>query len=114
MSTSAGLLLTHDVTGLQPVVAAYGTLDDRTAPGLAERLRACRGTRLVLDLSRLTFCDSAGLDELLREAGDSARAGGGLAVVAPPQGAVRRLLDLPGLVGRLDVHDDRAGALTAA
>ncbi|HLI16032.1 MAG TPA: STAS domain-containing protein [Acidimicrobiales bacterium] len=59
--------------------------------------------RVVLDLDRLAFLDSAGLVEILRAAGDLRRLGAEL-VVARPTRSTRRLLEVTGVAGRLSIE----------
>ena len=51
---------------------------------------------------------------IMGEARESHIQGGCLSVIAPPSSAVRRLLEICGLLEALGVHADRAGALAAA
>lgn len=75
-------------------------------------LIATRHPCVVLDLSGVTFCDSAGLNALLaaHRIATSNRASLVLACV-PPQ--LRRVLDLTGADQVLAVHDTVADAVTA-
>jgi anti-sigma B factor antagonist len=110
----ADLLITEeDVVGNR-VVAVRGELDLSSAPDLCARLEAHRGERVLLDLSQLGFCDSCGLRALICEAREAQIAGGGLAVVAPASGPIRRLLQMTGLEEALGVHTDVAHAVASA
>jgi anti-anti-sigma factor len=97
------------------LLSVSGELDLATAPGLCMRLTrlrmACRPIA-VIDLTDLRFCDSTGLRALLGEAREARIAGGRLSVIAPPGGAVRRLLDLTGADEALSVHDDLDQAMS--
>ena len=53
--------------------------------------------RIIVDLSRLTAIDAAGIGELVRALNVAAAAGGALRVVQP-QARVRRLLRVAGLI----------------
>jgi anti-anti-sigma factor len=106
-----------------------GELDLASAPGLREQLLGLLrpGTsRLVLDLSRVTFCDASGLAVLVG-ASHRARTLGGflrLAAVSPP---TARVLHITGLHRHLSIYPTvhaataapgegfgRVGALAAA
>lgn len=108
-----------EVLGDQPggvrVLRVEDELDAAVAPSLLEAVPSyVAGARgLVLDLSGVTFFDSAGcrlVDALARAAGG---AGLALRVVAPPGCPARRVLELIGLAGPL-VDDDLATGLAAA
>jgi anti-sigma B factor antagonist len=60
---------------------------------------------LVLDLSRLDFIDSTGLEVLLRAARRAHDSGGRL-IVARPSRYVRRLLEMTAIDQSLDVVED--------
>jgi anti-sigma B factor antagonist len=76
------------------------------------RLRMSGRPVAIIDLTDVAFCDSTGLRCLLGEAREARIAGGRLTVIAPPGGAVRRLLDLTGADEVLLVHDDGEEALS--
>lgn len=65
------------------------------------------GTTVVADLSEASFIDSTVIRTLLRlvERGED------LLLVVPKQGAVRRTLDLTGVLALLPVFETRAAAL---
>jgi anti-sigma B factor antagonist len=108
------LLLTEENLDGAWAVAVAGDLDLHTAPDLCRRLTARRGQRVVVDLSKLGFCDSCGLRALMGEAREAQFAGGRVSFVAPTEGSVLRLLELTGLVETLRFHADRARAVAAA
>lgn len=97
----------------QFVVRAAGEIDVATAPqverALAGPTRA--GKRVVLDLSKCAFIDSAGLRTLLgaRSAADSS--GGSLVLVVSDPGLLR-VFEVVGLGDVLEIHDTLAGALS--
>jgi anti-sigma B factor antagonist len=95
-------------------VEVHGDIDIRSAPDLCRILTAHRGARVVVDLTGVAFCDSCGLRAIMGEARESQIEGGSMSVIAPPSSAVRRLLEICGLLETLGVHPDRAGALAAA
>lgn len=80
-------------------VAPAGELDIATVPALERDLnRLCGGAgRLVLDLSRLEFMDSAGVHMLERLRG---RLGPDRLVIRPPHGPAGRALELAGSATR--------------
>ena len=100
----AGVRLLHPV----------GELDLTTAPPLLEDVQALvRGASgLVVDLSDVTFFDSAGIRLVDRFARECDRAGATFRVVAPPGSRCRRLLELVGMAGSV-TSDDLAAAIDA-
>lgn len=92
-----GIQLTVEPVG-DGVVEVAGELDIRTCEEL-ERVAgvpADLGERVVLDVSKLTFCDSTGLAGLVR-LHKRAIANGGQLVLRSPVPRVRNLLTLTGL-----------------
>ncbi|PYC87607.1 metal ABC transporter substrate-binding protein [Streptomyces tateyamensis] len=80
------------------LVAPVGELDHDTVPILRtalDRAVSARCRRVVLDCARLRFCDSSGLNLLLR-AQLAAREHGGAVELREPQPVLRRLLALTG------------------
>ncbi|GEB51815.1 MULTISPECIES: STAS domain-containing protein [Streptomyces] len=113
-STSQGRL-TVDVrhVGISAVVTPEGELDHHTADLLSEPLERCveEGySRLVVDCSRLQFCDSTGLNVLLGARLKAESAGGGvhLAGMLP---VVARVFEITGAGAVFTVHDDLEAAL---
>jgi anti-sigma B factor antagonist len=93
--------------GADVVLTVSGELDLSSAPELERALAesgAGRAQRVVIDLAQLTFMDSTGVSVLVR-AKQEADAAGRVLAVRHPNGQVRRLLELVGLLGRLDVED---------
>lgn len=75
-------------------VIVTGGLDVDTVPGLRERLlRVSRvpGSRIVLDLSGVTFCDALALGLLVAVGRRVRRHGGGLCLLAPSAAVVEAL-----------------------
>ena len=99
--------------GRLAVVRLLGEHDISTTQALAERLSELleSGSPLIFDLSDADFVDSA-VVHVIEDAHEAARARGvALAVVAPPDApAVRRLLELSGLVEKILVFPTRADA----
>ncbi len=95
------------------LVALTGELDAHTAVGLrsllAEQLLAGPGN-LVLDLSGLTFLDSAGVASLIAADKGTRRAGMRL-VLAAPHPKVRKVLGITGIDAVLDTVDSVEQAL---
>src|SRR5687768_6843398 len=88
----------RDVDGVR-VLEVQGELDLASAPLLCRRLdaaRAQRVRRLVVDLTRLAFCDSTGLRALMGAGNEIRVDGGRFAVACPTDGAVARLFDVTG------------------
>jgi len=95
------------------VVAVGGELDMATAPALGRALSdAIRGadTRVVVDLSGVTFVDSTGLAVLLNAARRATRAGLSLRV-ACPSGAARHAIAVARLDETLNVRDGIEAAI---
>ena len=94
------------------VMLAGGDLDIASAPALCKKLARRRGQRVVLDLSTTSFCDVAGMRAITDESRAS-RAGGGLFVIVAPTGSpAHRLMEVAGLLDAVEVHDDRARAIS--
>lgn len=83
-------------------VRLRGELDAASAPAVAARLRALRGPgqRVLLDLDDLAFIDMSGLRVVLAAADDASRDGWAFTVTRGSP-AVRRLIELVGVDGRL-------------
>ena len=94
------------------IVAAQGELDLHTAPRLAEALtpHVEAGTRVIADLTAVTFMDSSGVAVLVNALARARQTGAELVVVAP-EPRVRRVLAITGLDGMLPVLDSLADAL---
>ena len=104
------------------IVTLRGELDAHDAPRLREifvdaleRASAAGGPtkRLVLDLSAVDFLDSSALGVMVGALRRTREAGGELAVVLP-EGQARRIFEITGLEGVLDVRETREEALTGA
>jgi anti-sigma B factor antagonist len=88
------------------VVRLDGELDLATAPDLdacLQQLAAAGSVRLLLDLSKVDFCDSTGLNRIVAAARRSAEAGGWLRLAAP-QPQLLRVLELTGLLPQLATY----------
>ena len=106
----------HDVDGVH-VVGVSGELDLAGAVELCARVDAARDTghrRLVLDLTRLEFCDSSGLRALIGAAVEVRATAGRVVIVPPVAGAVARVFALAGVEEILPLRSsvtDGLGAL---
>jgi anti-sigma B factor antagonist len=88
-------------------VVVSGELDLATAPRLCAAVAEHGHAKvLVLDMTATTFIDSTGVRALLQADRRSARVGSRLVIVAG-DGAVRRVLELCQLDGRLTIVSDR-------
>jgi anti-anti-sigma factor len=103
-------------TGRGHVIAVLsGELDIASAPALREQLLGLlrpAASRLVIDLSAVSYADASGLAVL---AGTGRRAGllGGFLRLAAPAPAVARVLRLTGLHLRLDIFPTVQAAITS-
>lgn len=93
--------------GTTVVVAPAGEIDLATADNLRERLReACNRCRtLVLDLRRVRFLDTSGLQLVLEQQRVAAEADRRFVLVRG-EPRVQRLFDVAGLSDRLTMVDD--------
>ena len=113
-STQSGRLLVEVRNeGSSAVVTPVGELDHHTAELLREPLDECLAkglSRLVIDCSRLEFCDSTGLNVLLGARLKAEAAGGGvhLAGMLP---VVARVFEITGAEAVFAVHDSVTAAL---
>ena len=86
-----------------------GELDHHAAAPIRQQIDAaalaCRCTRLVLDLSRLTFMDSSGIGLIMGRYRMMTAAGGTLRVENAPQ-RVQQMMELAGL-SRLPIWNER-------
>jgi anti-sigma B factor antagonist len=98
------------------VISVAGELDIATAPQLCARLdasRAGRNPRMLVDLTKVEFCDSTGLRALLGAASEVRAHGGRFAMVCPPDGDVARLLEVVGAGEWLAIHGDAESGIAA-
>ncbi|TDT24437.1 anti-anti-sigma factor [Streptomyces sp. BK208] len=112
---SGRLLVEVREEGPSAVVTPAGELDHHTADLLREPLEDCltKGfNRLVVDCSRLEFCDSTGLNVLLGARLKAEAAGGGVHLVAM-QPVVARVFEITGAEAVFTLHDTLAAALAA-
>ncbi len=97
------------------VVAVTGEVDLSTASEVSKALELVseQTSRVVVDLSAVTFLDSSGINALLTGQRGLAENGIGLCVVAPG-GPVRRVFELTQLMETLGVADSVGDALAAS
>ncbi|WP_406193633.1 STAS domain-containing protein [Kitasatospora sp. NBC_01560] len=109
----AGLTVVVGASGRSVVLRPEGELDHDTAQPLREALEtALRGPPgpVVIDCEALSFCDSTGLNLLLRTR-LAAEDGGRALVLAGPGPMVARMLEITGAQGIIDVFPSVAEAL---
>ncbi|CAL9557443.1 STAS domain-containing protein [Streptomyces sp. enrichment culture] len=110
---SGRLLVEVREEGPSAVATPAGELDHHTADLLREPLEDCLAkgfNRLVVDCSRLEFCDSTGLNVLLGARLKAEAAGGGVHLVAM-QPVVARVFEITGAEAVFTLHDTLAAAL---
>jgi anti-sigma B factor antagonist len=96
------------------VVDVTGELDLDGAPILCAAIEsAALDEHVVVDLSRVGFCDSTGLKALLDAAREIAARGRRLVVVAPEDGPVRRVIAMTGAEEFLFVTAEREPVVSA-
>ncbi|GHF63892.1 anti-sigma factor antagonist [Streptomyces mashuensis] len=101
--------------GAGAVVAPVGELDHHTAELLREPLEKCvedGAARVVVDCSRLDFCDSTGLNVLLA-ARLKADAAGGAIHLAAMRPAVARVFEITGAGAVFVLHETLQAAEAA-
>ncbi len=111
--TVGRLLVEVREEGPSAVVTPAGELDHHTADLLREPLEDCLAKgfkRLVIDCSRLEFCDSTGLNVLLGARLKAEAGGGGVALVGM-QPVVARVFEITGADAVFAVHDTLEAAL---
>ncbi|MGA2211482.1 MAG: STAS domain-containing protein [Acidimicrobiales bacterium] len=103
-------------SGETPVVRVVGEVDIATAPALRERLEQvlASATRVVVDLSEVTFLDSTGLSVLVgawkQLSGEDSEGDLRLVVVRP---TIQKVLEITGLDQVFSVFATLAEALAA-
>ncbi|MGW3152343.1 MULTISPECIES: STAS domain-containing protein [Streptomyces] len=113
MSTDLNVII-RETRGDLAAAAVRGVMDLHTTPALHEQAAGLLNTHreLVLDLSSVAFCDSSGLNTLLRLHRHARATGGTLALACIPD-QVMRLLTLTGASSVLDLFTTTDEALTA-
>ncbi|MCZ4124603.1 STAS domain-containing protein [Streptomyces sp. H39-S7] len=97
-----------DTAGTRGQTAAFslaGDLDLHTAPVLYPTVEDVLGSHptVIMDLTGITFCDSSGLNALIRLRRRAQEAGGDLILVAPSQ-QMLRLLSITGAARIFTIH----------
>jgi anti-sigma B factor antagonist len=92
-------------------VAVEGELDVYTAPELEQLLRGMGEgvTHVLVDLTGVTFLDSAGVG-LLTQSAKRLTASGGMMMLAIDTASVRKIFELTGLDQFFVIHDDAGRA----
>ncbi|UUU38912.1 STAS domain-containing protein [Streptomyces sp. NBC_00162] len=95
------------------VLELAGELDHDTAQPLREALdeAVAQGGRLLVDLTKLGFCDSTGLNVLLHSRLTAQEAGGSVELTGL-RGSVARMFHITGADGVFPVYADVAQALS--
>ncbi|MFI0514932.1 STAS domain-containing protein [Streptomyces sp. WSLK1-5] len=107
-------MIRTDTDGIT-VLGVDGEIDHDNVSGLTRALppaEAAEGRRVVVDLSRVTFMDSSGVNALIT-AYQGARAAGGCLRLVVVRGAVLRTLQLVGLDTVIPFHPALEEALAA-
>ena len=97
------------------IVTLVGDLDVASAESLGESLAGlvdAGSTRIVVDVSDLTFCDASGIGVLVRVAGQAARQGGWLRIAAP-RPLMERIIRITRLTRTLPVYGTVEDALAS-
>lgn len=105
---TAELKIDREVRGRVTVLGLVGELDLAKVAAAEAELQAAQQTAQVvlLDLSRLDFMDSSGV-QLILKADARARGSGGRLAVLTGSGVPLRVLTVLGLTTRLDLVQDR-------
>ena len=103
----------RDIGGVA-VVALEGDVDLQSSPAVRQQLLACfeKHTRVVVDLSGVTYIDSSGVASLV-EAFQLARKKSGTFALAHVSPAVMRVLSLARLDRVFTIHPDIEAAVAA-
>lgn len=93
------------ITAIDSGLRVAGEIDAHTAPLIADAIEASEHDRLVVDLAEVEFVDSSGLRVLIDA--HQQRVGAGRSIVlANPSAVVRRLFEIAGVEGYLDITDE--------
>ena len=112
----SGLLIGESATGPVRVLRLQGYLDGHTFVDLERRLDALfkdRGSRIVVELSGLSYIASAGVGVFINGL-HKARAAGGSLQLATPSQSVREIFGILGLESVFTIHDSIEEAVAAA
>jgi anti-anti-sigma factor len=116
LTETADFAIGTSVHGDVLVVTVSGEVDLETAPEVTRAIQLVPGhtSRVVADLSGVTFLDSSGLNALLRGYRALEERGIAFRVVAEPAGPVRRLFDLTQVGDVLRVVDSLEDGVAVA
>jgi anti-sigma B factor antagonist len=105
----------HEPRGDGVIVIAAGEIDLATSPQLRDALLHpdARSASVVLDLREVTFIDSSGLGVIVGQQKRAQERDERFSVAVGGAAAVRRILELSGLVKVLDIISDPAERLPA-
>jgi anti-anti-sigma factor len=97
------------------VIPVIGALDLSTTSRWDEDVQTAtrRSPAVVVDLTQVSFVDSAGVRTLFRWVQRAERSGVPIAVVAPRDGPLWRLLEILDLASVAPIRDSREDALAA-
>ena len=101
--------------GDKSILSATGEVDVFTAPTLDEAISAelaAERSRLVVDLSGVSFLDSTGLGVLVKGLKGARDAGGSLRPGRDRRDRIRRIFEITGLDASMPIFDTVADALT--
>jgi anti-sigma B factor antagonist len=107
-ASSSVVGMTADHGGDMVVLRLHGELDMAGAPELLTRVGELVGagsSRVLVDLTELSFCDSAGLNAFIRGDRLATRAGGWLRLTNA-RGHVARVIELSGVLPVLGYRPD--------
>ncbi|WP_327738965.1 STAS domain-containing protein [Streptomyces nojiriensis] len=110
----SALTITARDASTGPVLEIAGDLDYDQAPRLRQAVTELSlepGQRLVLDLSRIRFCDSSGITALIVARNHAVAAQADIALAAVPDNTIR-ILRIVGLDRVFTIHPD-VGTATA-
>lgn len=99
------------------LAAVSGELDMSNAASVRQQIAQFvtpNDRALVIDLSELTFMDSAGLHSIFELSDMLEERRQQLFLCVPPHGNVARTIDIVGLRNAVSVHSDRDAAIAAA
>jgi anti-sigma B factor antagonist len=80
------------------VITLSGTIDAVTALELNDAIKACASQKLVLDLSKVHYLSSAGIQALLQGVKNARAQSGDLRAVGV-RGDVKKILEISGVIG---------------
>ncbi|MCX5583293.1 STAS domain-containing protein [Streptomyces erythrochromogenes] len=104
----SALTITIREAGPGPVLEIAGDLDYDQAPRLRQAVTTLSlgpGQRLVLDLSRIRFCDSSGITALIVARNHAVAAQADIVLAAVPDNTIR-ILRIVGLDRVFTIHPD--------